>query len=92
MYPSHLLQLCDAIRARLGNSFVVFNICALSSVCTLYTPLLVNVVLSLQGSIFMHYMPNSNHVFSTFLSLLARTSTQEQTQKKRNCNFWKNNV
>ena len=46
-YPSLVLQLCDAIRARVGNFFVVINICALSSVCTLYTQLLVNVVLSL---------------------------------------------
>ena len=81
MYPSQLLQLCDAIRACLGNFFVVINICALSSVCALYTPLLVNVVLPLQGSIFMHYMPHLTHVSSTFLSFFARTSTQEQTQQ-----------
>ena len=67
--------------------FFVINICALSSVHTLYTPLLVNVVLSLQGSIFMHYMPHRTHVSSTFLSFFARQSTQEQTQKKSSCNF-----
>ena len=66
--------------------FVVINICALSSVCTLYTPLLGNVVLSLQGSIFMHYMPHLTHVSSTFLSFVAHKSTQEQTQLKSNCN------
>ena len=87
MYPSHLLQLCDAIRAHVGNFFVVINICALSSVCTLYTPLLVNVALSLQGSIFMHYMPHLTHMSSTFLSFVACRSIQEQTQKKINCNF-----
>ena len=64
MYPSHLLQLCDAIRARLGNFFVVMNICALSSVCTSYTPLLVNVVLSLQGSIF--FFNFRRHISSKF--------------------------
>ena len=86
MYPSHVLQLGDAIRARVGNFFVVVNICALSLVCTLYTPLLVNVVLSLQGSIFMHYMPHLTHVHSTFLFFVAGRSIQEQTQKKSNCN------
>ena len=86
MYPLHLLELCDAIRARVGNFFVVINICALSSVCTLYTPLLGNVVLSLQGSIFMHYMSHLSHVSSAFLSFVARRSIQEQTQKKSNRN------
>ena len=86
MYPSPLLQLCDAIRASVGNFFVVINICALSLVCTLYTPLLVNVVLSLQGSIFMHCMSHLTHVSSTFLSFVARRSIQEKIQRKSNRN------
>ena len=85
MYPSHLLQLCDAIRARVENFFVVINICALSSVCILYTPLLVNVVLSLQRSHALH--AHLTHLSSTVLCFVARRSTQEQTQKKSKCNF-----
>ena len=65
--------------------FVVINICALASVCTLYTPLLVNVVLSLQGSIFMHYMPHLTDASSTFLSFFARRSMQEQQCGAKKC-------
>ena len=65
MYPSHLLQLCDAISV--GNSFVVFNICALSSVCTLYTSLLVNVLLSLQRN-----KPSTKHFYAFSINCTSK--------------------
>ena len=85
MYPSHLLQLCDAIRARVGNFFCCYqHLCPFIGVYCVYSIACKcgNVVLSLQGSTFMHYMPHLTHVSSTFLSLVARRSIKSKHKRR----------